>query len=594
MKLSLVAATLFLAATAQAAPAVGDTIRVADFGVRPGTYRNMTPQLQAAIDSCRAHPGAVLLFEPGRYDLWQEGAVRKEIYISNTSSETEAPDKTKVIPLHFYNLDGLTVVGNGATLMMHGLMTPIAIDSCLNVTLSDLTIDYERPAASELTYTEVAPGRVVVRVHPDTRYDISPAGRLRLIGEGWASERIHCIKLHNNGHFRYSNDWGVLASAPVKEIEPHLLEFTVPEDFTPAVGETLTLRDIIRYQVGMLNLCSSGTTLRDVRVRFMHGLGIVSQYSRDITMERVDCRPDEHSGRKLASSADFMHFSGCSGHIEITQCNYAGAQDDAINVHGTNLRAVEQLGSKALRLRFMHHQTYGSLAYQPGDTVAFVNPHTMLRTDTAVVASVAMADRRNLDVTFDRPVPRSIEIGATCVENLTATPTLHVAGCTFTRQSTRGILASTPRSVVIEHNRFDRLGMAAILIEGDAEGWYESGPVTNVVIRDNEFIDCGYAGATHGATIALNPSNTVIDPRYPVHENVRITGNRFITSGRPVLFAKSTGNLLFMGNTVESASAPKFLLNGCRDVTITGNRMPAPQVEERDCLSVPVEESAAR
>ncbi len=49
-----------------------------------------------------------------------------------------------------------------------------------------------------------------------------------------------------------------------------------------------------------------------------------------------------------------------------------------------------------------------------------------------------------------------------------------------------------------------------------------------------------------------------------------------------------------MGNTVESASAPKFLLNGCRDVTITGNRMPAPQVEERDCLSVPVEESAAR
>lgn len=581
-----------LAASAAAVPEiyaeVADTIRVADFGVLPGRYVNVTQKVQAAVDSCRRNPGSVLAFAPGRYDFWPEGAVKKEIYVSNTSSEVEMPDKTKVIPIHLYGLDSITVDGRGASLIFHGTVTPIAVDSCRHVTLKNLTIDYERPAGSELTYDEVEPGRVVVTVHPDTRYDIVD-NRINLIGEGWRSNQIHCIKLAADGHFRYSTDWQILSRCNVRELAPGRLEFATPADFLPEVGSTLTLRDIIRSQVGMLNFNSLGTTLCDVNVRYMHGLGIVSQYSRDITMTRVNCRPDSASGRILASSADFMHFSGCSGAVRITDCNYSGAQDDAINVHGTNLRAVERLGDDALRLRFMHHQTYGFMAYSAGDTVAFVDPSTMLRISMAVVKSVEMVDRRNLDVTFDRPLPADLRLGATCVENMTCTPSLYVAGCTFTRQSTRGILATTPRPVVIEGNRFTQLGMAAILIEGDAEGWFESGPVKNVVIRDNVFVDCGYAGSTYGATIAINPSNTVVNPSKPVHENIRIVGNRFITDGRPVLYAKSTSGIIFMRNTVEGEIEPKFIFNGCRDVQITSNLMNPPYVDQTNCKRVKID-----
>lgn len=593
MKKILITAAVAFAQVA-AYGAQRDTIRVADYGVRPGTYVNCTPALQRAIDACREHPGAVLLFEPGRYDVWPEGAVRKEIYISNTSSESECPDKTKIIGLHFNGIDGLELAGNGATLMMHGKITSIAVDSCRNMLLRDFTLDFERPGGSELTYVDVEPGKVTVQAGRDTRYDIVDC-RLNLIGEGWRSNRVHCIKFTPaDGHMRYSSDWGTLAASPVVDKGCGLLEFSTPADFKPEPGATLTLRDIIRDQVGMLLIGSEGVELRDINVRYMHGLGIVSQYSRDITMRRVNCRPSEESGRILASSADFMHFSGCSGHVEVDGCNYSGAHDDAINVHGTNLRAVERLSERSLLLRFMHHQTYGFMAYHPGDTVAFVNPHTMLRTDTAIVASVTMADPRNLAVVFDRNIPDGIELGATCVENLTCTPTLHVSGCTFTRQSTRGILATTPRRVVIENNTFTGLGMAAILIEGDAEGWFESGPVTDVTIRDNRFIDCGYSGSTSGATIAINPSNTVVDSNQPVHRNIRITGNLFKTGGRPVLFAKSTADILFMGNTVAENPAPEFLLVGCRDVMITGNRMERPKVEQRDCSRVTVEETAAR
>ena len=120
--------------------------------------------------------------------------------------------------------------------------------------------------------------------------------------------------------------------------------------------------------------------------------------------------------------------------------------------------------------------------------------------------------------------------------------------------------------------------MSAILIEGDAEGWFESGPVSDVLIRNNTFIDCAYQGGPGNAVIALNPSNTVIEPNRPVHRNVRIENNTFKTFDYPVLYAKSTSDLLFKGNRIirttelqpSSGNKNTFLLNGCDRVVIEG------------------------
>lgn len=101
-----------------------------------------------------------------------------------------------------------------------------------------------------------------------------------------------------------------------------------------------------------------------------------------------------------------MHFSGCSGKISILGCRYAGAQDDPINVHGTNLRAVKKVDDRTLELRFMHGQSYGFNAYFAGDTVAFVKASTMERFAMATVTSVKRLTDRTVEVALDRPVPR--------------------------------------------------------------------------------------------------------------------------------------------------------------------------------------------
>jgi len=138
---------------------------------------------------------------------------------------------------------------------------------------------------------------------------------------------------------------------------------------------------------------------------------------------------------------------------------------------------------------------------------------------------------------------------------------------------------TTPRKVVIADNTYYKTGMSAILIEGDAEGWYESGPVNDVLIQNNIFIGCAYSGGPENAVIALHPSNMVVDAERPVHRNVRIIGNTFRTFGNPVLYAKSTKDLIFKKNHVECTSSddfrqkPLFILNGCKGVVIRENKL---------------------
>lgn len=559
-----------------------DTLFVADYGIHPYSYENQTVKMQSVIDDCKKFNTKVLVFEKGRYDFWPEGAVRKEYFITNTSTEQECPSKMKTIGLFFEEVEGLTIEGNDATLMFHGKMTMLAMAHCRQMTLKNLHLDAERPGGSELTYTRVDGQDVEVSFHRDSRYEIAD-GKIHLYGEGWRSNRIHCIEYDpQSEHFFYSQGWNQLASSEAKEVAPGIVRFATPADFRPKVGNTLTMRDIIRDQVGMFIYESGDVTLDRIGMHYMHGLGIVSQYSRNLTMHKVDCTPRERSGRILASSADFMHFSGCSGKINILDCRYAGAHDDPINVHGTNLRAVRKINEQTLELRFMHGQSYGFNAYFEGDTVAFVRASTMERFASATVKSVKRLTDRTLEVAFDRAVPDGLELNHDCVENMSCTPEVEIRRCYFTRTSTRGTLMTTPRKVVIADNTYYKTGMSAILIEGDAEGWYESGPVGDILIQNNTFIDCAYNGGPGNAVIALHPSNTVVDANRPVHRNVRIIGNKFQTWGNPVLYAKSTEGLVFKDNEVEPVagrevfSKEQFILNGCKNVELRNNIFVAP------------------
>lgn len=571
--LSILAGLLLsLTATAQQHVAVG---------IAPNTFADATIIVQRAIAACKDQPGAVLEFQAGRYDFYPDSAVKKSYFISNTSDETEVPDKLKTIGLFFENFKGLTIEGNGAEFIFHGKMTTWLFDHCENMTLRNISVDFERPSMSEMTFKTVTPTSIVAAIHPDSRFTIVNQ-RLIWYGEKWWMKQFHAILTDTTqGIYRYSS-WDPFYKSKAALIARGVVQFTGDfSKFHGAPGNVLSVRDGIRDQVGAFIQHSKNVHLENIHMRYMHGLGIVAQFSENLYYRHIQVIPAGNSGRVIASFADGMHFSGCKGTIEITDAHFKGLHDDPINVHGTHLQITEIVSPRVLKLRFMHHQTYGFAAFFAGDSIEFVRGAALQGYGKGLVSTARMLSDREMEVTLRKDMPTGVRIGD-CLENTTWVPSLTIRDSRFEGVNTRGLLVTTGKKVVIANNTFYRTGMHAILIADDASSWYESGAVQDVTITGNTFEGCGYNSAY---VIAIAPENHTLVKGYMVHRNIRIENNNFRIDNSAVLTARSTGNLIFRNNRIswmndftapEGKEKVSFSLTACEDVQITGNEVKLP------------------
>jgi hypothetical protein len=198
----------------------------------------------------------------------------------------------------------------------------------------------------------------------------------------------------------------------------------------------------------------------------------------------------------------------------------------------------------------MHEQSTGLPWGRPGDRVGFIDHDTMRTVGEGALASFQPADRDDFEVRFQKPVPNEVQAGD-ALENLTWAPDVTIRDNDFDSNRARGLLVSTPGHVVIEKNRFQSSG-AAILIAGDANQWYESGAVRDVVIRGNVFGEaCLSSPYQFGeGIISIVPGIPKPDLAFPFHRNIRIEDNEFHPSDYPVLFAKSVDGITFSGNRI--------------------------------------------
>ncbi|HLO81911.1 MAG TPA: right-handed parallel beta-helix repeat-containing protein, partial [Chitinophagaceae bacterium] len=342
-------------------------------------------------------------------------------------------------------------------------------------------------------------------------------------------------------------------------------------------GNVLTIRDPYRDNCGAFISLSKNISLDHLKMHYMHGLGIVAQFSENLSYKNVRVAPPENSGRIISSFADCFHFSGCKGKILIDSCLSSGSHDDPINVHGTHLKITEMTEAGKIRVRFMHHQTYGFNAFFKADSIAFIDPQTLKPLAYAKLRNARLLNLREMELELDPSILKNIPMG-TCIENISWTPEVVIKNSRFERTNTRGILVTTRRKVLIENNVFYKTGMHAILIANDASGWYESGAVSDVTIRNNIFEECGYNSAPGGYVISIAPENHKKFEGYYVHRNIRIENNVFKVSAPAILGARSVQGLIFRNNKVEQtgnkisgAQVPCIRLDGCNNVSITQN-----------------------
>lgn len=472
------------------------------------------------------------------YHVYQDDSFTIDgYYCSNTAKKDENPTGLRYSAIYLKGRKDVVVDGNGAEILIHGKMTPILLDQCENITIKNLVIDYACPTMSEFKVISGSDSEYLIKVNNECLFEIED-NTLYWHGEKNTNGEYYWRDT-NSGYKRYikifdpekrqSYDFNRdnLAFEKIEQIDKTTLKVTLKnKDMTLPVGGIFQSRSIVRDQVGALIQRCKSIGFENLRVKFMHGLGMVSQYSENIEYINCDFTPTE--GRTITSTADFFQFSGCKGNIIIDNCKAWGAHDDYVNVHGTHLRIIEaDYTNNKLLVRFMHPESWGFQAFDKGDVIDFIKWDTLIPYYTSKVIDYKKINDTDIEISLD-DVPPEIEVCKDVVENATYTPNLYVRNCHFGTNAARGILCTTRGEVIIENNVFENLWGPALLIEDDCNFWFESGYTTNIVFRNNTVVNCDYHITWEGAPV-IRYSPKVLREKVDtfVHGKLTIEGNVF-------------------------------------------------------------------
>lgn len=460
------------------------------------------------------------------------------IFCTNTAKKHENPDGLRRCALYLKDKKNITIDGNGASIIVHGKMTPLLFDGCENITVKNITVDYACPTMSEFEILSNNNGECVIKINAECLHRIEN-GELIWHGEtgadgkpywedSYIGNRRHIKLFDKEKEVAYDFSRADLPFEIIEEIDENTLRIKLKKsDANFPAGCVAQTRNIVRDQTGSLFQRCKNLRFENLRIKFMHGLGMVSQFCENVSF--VDCDLTPAKNRTITSTADFFQFSGCKGQLEIINCKARGAHDDYVNVHGTHLRIVEaDENAKSLTVRFMHDESWGFQAFEKGDELEFIKWNTLIPYAKTKVIDYERLNDTDIKLTLDRPLPE-IEVGKDVVENSTWTPDLTVSGCDFGPTSGRGILCTTQGRVIIENNRFRNLWGPALLIEDDCNFWFESGYTTDVIFRNNTVDGCDFGTTWQGApVIRYTPKVMDESSKAFVHGKLTVTGNTFI------------------------------------------------------------------
>lgn len=538
------------------------------YGIRPNVENaDWTERLNSVLGQIKQQvkPGdkVMICFAEGRYDFHPSNAVKREYYVSNHDQS-----QPKAIGLCLEDWENLTIEGNDAELVFHGQMLPIALVNSKQVTMKDFSIDFETPhiAQVEVVKNSETEG-ITFRVAPWVKYRIGENGRFETYGEGWAYQQNTGIAFEKESrHIVYNTSDLWIDTKEVKQLEGRVLHAPHWKDKRLVPGTVVAMRTWNRPTPGIFLDENVNTTLEDITVHYAEGMGLLAQRCTNITLDdfNVSLKGDDDP-RYFTTQADATHFSQCKGEIHSVGGLYEGMMDDAINIHGVYLKVRERINDNTLRCGFEHGQAWGFAWGDAGDEVCFVRAKEMQELPHRnVIKTIEPADGKQIKgtkeyiITFEQALPQDIQVDpAHGIENLTWTPEVYFADNTVRNNRARGALFSSPRRTVCEDNLFDHTSGTAILLCGDCNGWYESGAVRDLVIRNNTFVNA--------LTNMFQFTNAVISiyPEIPnlngqtayFHggspKSIVIEKNHFVTFDEPLLYAKSVDGIVFRKNTLK-------------------------------------------
>ncbi len=519
------------------------------FSVKPDTeatvgFRNLfNTSAQTAVNKNLTLP-------KGRYVFMSKNAEEREILISNTVAvdEYKKGEKPNIRKIGFAieNVKNMEIDCNDSVFIIDGNMTNVFINNCENIVLKNLTIVTVKPNVHKLTVVKASPFYVTFKIDESSNFK-EENGEYYWYGtdykmnftdfknSGWW---MPTAKPDNYYHIKRSGAHPFQGASNIRQVSDRVfnVRYLLPKNYVE--GQVFYVFPVIRDQVGILIDSSKKITLKNVKQHYNPALALIAQNTEGITLENLDFSPLKDSEVDFCSHADFLQFSMCRGKISVKDSNFDGAGDDVCNVHGIHFKITESNKDK-LTVKFPHPQSYGFSCIKEGDVIAFVDPKTLVEVGRTKVLKAKLRDKYYYDITtatYDAP----LGVGGV-IENVSANPDFEFSGNTINRIVTRGVLATTRGKIRIENNKFLNTGMSGVLISDDASSWYESGPVCDVQIRGNAFMNC------EEDAILIKPENKKYNG--PVHRNILIENNLFVLNDTHAVNISCSSDIVLRGNT---------------------------------------------
>ncbi|MFA5688194.1 MAG: right-handed parallel beta-helix repeat-containing protein [Kiritimatiellales bacterium] len=540
-------------------------------------YEDTTLQIIEVLQNCS--DGAVIKFSSGEYHFWPEFAFEKYYYISNNRHSL------KRVAFPVIGKKNVVIDGGGSKFIFHGEIIPFVVEQSSNITLKNFSIDWQRMFYSEGMVLDADASGVTVEIDP-ARYPYRiENSALMFEGEGWESpltEGIFEMDSVTRGPAYMSGDSLGLGFPETLKVEyAGAGRIRLVESFPhlPKSGNILIFRHFHRWCPGIHLKLSKDTLLENVTVFHAGGMGVIGQFCENVTMR--DCQIKPADGRILSVTVDATHFVNCRGQIIVDNCQFEGQLDDPCNVHGINTRIKKVVDCRTLLVELVHCEQHGVEIGFSGDRVHLVDNQTLLSYAENRIRNVTWINSQYSLITFENDLPDFVQ-PKHAVENMSWTPDLLIQNSICRNNRARGYLISTPGKVIIENNRIESSG-AGIKISGDANYWFESGAVRDVLIRNNEFGDCCYGIPEWGrAVIDINPEIAVPEKNPECfHRNIRIENNQFFSFDTGILFARSVDGIRFAGNTIRRTESypplgrmrAMLTFEACRNIDVADNNV---------------------
>ncbi len=444
----------------------------------------------------------------------------------------KAKTDTYVFDMGEYEIDGLTIRGNGAKFMlMDNYLGCFSFRNSNNVTVENMVFDCMEDPFIQATVKEFDTSKQVLTIETDEVYTVFDDERMKdrfstAYGMVRNASNPYLMKNTCNNFFFFTayekledRKYKVSLSSQTSTLTNQYIE----------VGDKITLNNRKGETTFIFDICEAGNfTAKEISIFNSPGGGIVGRQNYgDITISGFRMMIDPKGNNWLCGNADGVHIQGCRGKVIIEDSFFSNLSDDAVNLYQWASDVKKVVSPTVI-------EVYTNVSpIEVGDVIEFTDQQTGEIYGSSKVKEIEQIEGQRID----RQARLILE---TAVNGMTAGKESQyvyfsrekdfsntvIKNTSFMNIRGRGLVLCSADTVV-ENCTFENLSNHAL------NGWFvgeEGYEITNLDFKNNTIKNCHYlipeVDKGKSGAIDITISNaSYVQSEYKCHDNINITGN---------------------------------------------------------------------